>query len=115
MSSRIFRLSAKEDGMPLRFITSFSCPRESSLGTRTVVAHDEEDQRVVGVRQFPNGVEQATALVIRKGEIACEVFHKCRKQLSFIAGQRVPRLDPLWTRRQNRIGRVLILHVLSCC
>ena len=54
-------------------------PRKASFGARTVVAHNEKDERVVGVRKFLDGVEQATAFVIRKREIASEVFHKRRE------------------------------------
>ena len=84
-------LSAREDWDAIKIHYLVSRPRKASLGTRTVVAHDEEDEGIVGVRQFLNGIEQAAALVIRKCEITCEVFHKRRKQRSFIAGQRIPR------------------------
>ena len=91
--------------MPLRFITSFAVPRKTALGTRAVIAYDVEDERIVGVRKGLDGVEQTTALVIREGEITGEVFHKRCKQRSFLAGQGIPRLDPIWTGCQNRVRR----------
>ena len=91
------------DAVKIHYLVSR--PRKAPLGTRAVIAYDEEDEGIVGVREFLDGVEQTTALVIRKCEITCEVFHKRRKQRSFIAGQRIPRLDPIRTRRQNRIRR----------
>ncbi len=76
-----------------------------TFGTRPVVADDVDDQRVVGVGQLVDGVDQASALVVGEGQIARVIFKQTQVKLLLIGGEGVPGGHPFRARREFGIRR----------
>ncbi len=78
--------------------------RHAALGAGAVVAHDVDDQRVVGLSQFVDRGEQAPDLLVGLLAEAREHLHLAREQPALVGGERVPVLDRGGLGGQLRVG-----------
>ena len=76
---------------------------KAAFGARSVVSGDVKDQRVVGVGERGDGVEQASDVIVRMRQKAGEDLHMPRIKPLRVRREFVPGLDLLWARRQDRI------------
>jgi len=75
-----------------------------ALGAGAVVALDVDDESIVEIALFLDGVEDAAELVVDVRQRAREHLHHARVHLLAIGVERVPRLDLLRPRRERRVG-----------
>src|SRR6516225_4550105 len=76
-----------------------------SFGARTVVAHHENDERIVHLARLLHRVEQTANVIISVRQSArIDLHHPCEQAL-LVRRQRIPRRNLFRARRQLGIGR----------